>query len=67
MHLGGDGGPETELGKIVVAQRVDGQKTDDRERFDTMVRAKTNDMGADAGSIGHEGFPEARFYPMNCF
>ena len=61
VHLGRDAGPEAQFGKVVVAQDVDGQKTDNRERFDAMARAKTNDMRADAGNIDHNGFPKARF------
>jgi hypothetical protein len=61
VHLGRDAGPEAQFGKVVVAQGVDGQKTDNRERFDAMARAKTNDMRADAGNIDHNGFPKARF------
>ena len=67
VHLVGNGGPEAQLGKVVVAQGVDRQKTDNRERFDTMARAKTNDMRTDARNIDHEGFPKAGFYFMDYF
>lgn len=57
-HLGGDVPPNPELVEVGLDQSVDSQEPDHRQRLNTVARAKTNDMSADAGGIDH-GSPEA--------